>query len=164
MRPPHFVPETMPMSRLLRYFQAVRQHLALVVNELGTVTGMVALENALEQIVGAVEDEFDLETPEIVPAGPNVFMVDGRALLENVERTLGVSLGETEQDVETLSGLLVVRLGRILRAGDAVDLDGVHAEVVDVKGARARQVRLTIKRKPNADQPEGEPNLAAGGE
>lgn len=146
MRPPHFVPETMPMSRLLRYFQAVRQHMALVVNELGTVTGMVTLENALEQIVGPVEDEFDVETPDIVPSEHNVYLVDGRALLEAVERQLNVSLGSEESEVDTLSGLLVVRLGRILRVGDVVDLDGVRAEVLDVKGARARKIRLTLKK------------------
>lgn len=165
MRPPHFVPETMPMSRLLRYFQAVRQHLALVVNELGTVTGMVTLENALEQIVGRVEDEFDLETPEIVPAGPDVYLVDGRALLESVERALGVSLGSAEQDVETLSGLLVVRLGRILRAGDVVELEAARAEVIDVKGARARQVRVTVKHKSDAESASADESKAAvGGE
>lgn len=155
MRPPHFVPETMPMSRLLRYFQAVRQHLALVVNELGTVTGMVTLENAIEQIVGRVEDEFDVETPDIVPAGPGVFLVDGRALLENVERALGVWLGSKDLDVETLSGLLVLRLGRILRAGDVVELEGARAEVVDVKGARARRVRMIIGERKAEGTPEG---------
>jgi CBS domain containing-hemolysin-like protein len=154
MRPPHFVPETMPMSRLLRYFQAVRQHSALVVNELGTVTGMVTLENAIEQIVGPVEDEFDVETPEIVPAEHDVYLVDGRVLLEAVERALNISLGSEESEVDTLSGLLVVRLGRILRVGDVVDLDGLRAEVLDVKGARARKIRLTLKAKVEAPQAE----------
>jgi CBS domain containing-hemolysin-like protein len=146
MRPPHFVPETMPISRLMRYFQAVRQHFGLVVNELGTVTGIVTLENAIEQIVGRVEDEFDLETPDLVPSGPNTYLVDGRLLLETVERMLKVSLGSEDQTVDTLSGLLVVRLGRILRAGDTVEFDQLTAEVVDVKGGRARQIRLTLKR------------------
>jgi putative hemolysin len=151
MRPPHFVPETMPISRLMHYFQAVRQHFGLVVNELGTVTGIVTLENAIEQIVDRVEDEFDLETPDIVPSGSNTYLVDGRLLLETVERTFKVSLGSEDQTVDTLSGLLVVHLGRILRAGDIVEFDQLTAEVVDVKGGRARQIRLTLKRPTKGD-------------
>jgi CBS domain containing-hemolysin-like protein len=150
MRRPHFVPETMPMSRLLRYFQAIRQHFALVVNEFGTVTGIVTLENVLEQIVGRVEDEFDLEAPDVIPTGSNTFLVDGRVLLETVERALKVSLAPEDRDVDTLSGLLVDKLGRIVQAGDTIDLAEVSAEVLDVKGARARQVRLTLKRKATA--------------
>lgn len=150
MRPPHFVPETMPISRLLRYFQAVRQHFALVVDELGTVTGMVTLENVLEQIVGRVQDEFDTETPEIVPAGEGTYLVEGRVLVSTVERALRVDLDSAESEVDTLSGLLVDRLGRILRAGDRVDFDGLTAEVLDVKGARARQIRLTVPRQPGS--------------
>lgn len=147
MRPPHFAPETMPISRLLRYFQAVRQHFALVVDELGTVTGMVTLENVLEQIVGRVQDEFDTENPEIVPVGENAYLVDGRVLVSTVERELRVGLDSEEHDVDTLSGLLVDRLGRILRAGDRVDFEDLSAEVLDVKGARARQIRLTLNKK-----------------
>ncbi len=158
MRPPHFVPETMPMSRLLRYFQAVRQHFALVVDELGTVTGMVTLENVLEQIVGRVQDEFDTETPEIVPAGPDTYIVDGRARVANVERQLKISLDSEDHDVDTLSGMLVDRLGRIVRAGDHVDFDDVRAEVLDVKGARAQKVRLLLNRvdEPADETPPGE--------
>jgi CBS domain containing-hemolysin-like protein len=145
MRPPHFVPETMPISRLLRYFQAVRQHFALVVDELGTVTGMVTLENVIEQIIGRVQDEFDTETPDIVPSGPNTFVVDGRALVANLERRLGISLESAQHEVDTLSGLLVDRLGRIVRSGDVVEFDDARAEVLDVKGARAQRVRLVLR-------------------
>jgi CBS domain containing-hemolysin-like protein len=146
MRRPHFVPETMPISRLLRYFQAIRQHFALVVNEHGTVTGIVTLENVLEQIVGSVQDEFDAESPEIVPAGSNAFLVDGRVRLETIERALKVSLQAEDGEVETLSGLLIDRLWRMPQVGDTVALDEMQAEVLEVRGARARQVRLTLKR------------------
>ena len=151
MRPPHMVPESMPMTRLLRQFQAIRQHLALVVNELGTVTGMVTLENAIEQIIGPVEDEFDVETPEIVPAGNHTFLVDGRALIESVERELAVSLGGDAPTTDTLSGLLVLRLGRMLQTGDVVEFPGVRAAVVDVKGGRAGRIRLTVGSETSAD-------------
>ena len=156
MRPPHSVPETMHISKLLHYFQAVRQHFALVVDEFGTVTGIVTLENVLEQIVGRVEDEFDEESPEIVPAGSNAFLINGRVLLETVERTLDIKLASDECDADTLSGLLVERLGRIVHPGDIVEFDDVRAEVVEVKGARARQVRLT-REGDAAPEPPAEP-------
>jgi len=150
MRRPHHVPETMPISRLLGYFQAVRQHCALVVDEFGTVTGMVTLENVIEPIVGRVDDEFDEEPPDIVPAGSNEYLVDGRALVEYVERSLGISLGSDRDEADSLSGLLVERLGRILQAGDEVDFGAAHAEVIEVRGARARQIRLTLAREAEA--------------
>lgn len=158
MRRPHHVPETMPISRLLGYFQAVRQHCALVVDEFGTVTGMVTLENVIEPIVGRVDDEFDEEPPDIVPAGSNEYLVDGRALVEYVERSLGISLGSDQEEADTLSGLLVEKLGRILQAGDQVEFTDVHAEVLEVRGARARQIRLTLARRAEpavADEPDG---------
>jgi CBS domain containing-hemolysin-like protein len=141
-RPPHYVPETMPISRLLRQFQAIRQHLAFVVNEYGTVIGIVTLENVLEQIVGPVEDEFDVETPSIVPDGAGRFLVAGTAPLDMVEDRLGLALDAEEAD--TLSGALVALSGRILQSGDRIELPGATAEVLDVKGSRAERVRIIL--------------------
>jgi CBS domain containing-hemolysin-like protein len=141
MRPPHHVPETMSVSRLLRYFQAVHQHIAFVVDEYGTIIGIVTMENILELIVGRVEDEFDTETPDIVPAGSREFLVQGRTPVEAVKDRFRLKL---EGDADTLSGLLVEKIGHILEVGDTVELGGAMAEVVEVKGARARLVRLTL--------------------
>jgi len=141
-RLPHYVPEMMPISRLLRLFQSIRQHLAFVVDEYGTVIGIVTLENVIEQIVGPVEDEFDDETPRFVPDGPGRFLVLGGTPVEMVERRLGLPLHAEEAD--TLSGALVAVAGRILRAGDRIELSGAIAEVLDVKGARARRVRIIL--------------------
>ncbi len=143
MRPPHHVPETMSVSRLLRYFQAVHQHIAFVVDEYGTIIGIVTMENILELIVGRVEDEFDTETPDIVPAGSREFLVQGRTPVEAVKEKFALEL---EGEADTLSGLLVEKLGHILEVGDTVNLDGANAEVIEVKGARARLVRLTLDR------------------
>ncbi len=142
MRRPHYVPETMPVSRLLKYLQAVHQHLAFVVDEYGTVAGIATLDNVLEPIVGSVEEEFDTTAAEIVPAGSGQFLVLGSAPIELVETELGLHLGD--YDVDTLSGLLVAKLGRILDVGDRVDLPGAQAEVLDVRGARASRIRLTL--------------------
>jgi CBS domain containing-hemolysin-like protein len=155
MRPPHHVPETMPISKLLRHFQATRQHMAFVVDEYGTVVGIVTLENILEQIVGPVEDEFDAVTPEIVPVGSGQYIVLGRTPIELVEQKLGLELETDEAD--TISGLLVEKLGRLLQAGDSVELNGALAEVLEVKGARARRIRLTPVTGPPGAQSEVKP-------
>ena len=141
-RPPQKVPETMPISHLLRVFQSARQHMALVVDEYGTIVGMVTLENVLEQIVGAVQDEFDSEMPNIVPDGPGRFVVLGNTSLESINAELNTNL--QSHDVDTISGLLVEHVGRTLRAGEQVDLDGLSAEVLEVRGVRATRLRIRL--------------------
>lgn len=142
IRPPKQVPETMPISKLLRHFQASHQHLAFVVDEHGTVTGIVTLENVLEQIVGPVEDEFDSEEPEIVPQESGEYLVRGSASIEAVTAKVGVALPSTEAD--TISGLLTDQLQRMPVVGDVVEMPGLQAEVMEVMGARATRIRLRV--------------------
>jgi CBS domain containing-hemolysin-like protein len=141
-RPPHYVPETMPMSQLLRHFQRTHQLMALVVDEYGTIVGVVTLENVMEQIVGSVEDEFDTEQPPIVPDGERRFMVLGRAPVELVNQQLGLHL--EAEDVDTIAGALVELVGRLLQKGDCILLEGAQAEVIEVEGARAKRIRITL--------------------
>ena len=98
MRPPRKVPENLPISKLLRHFQASHQLLAFVIDEYGTVIGVVTLENVLEQIIGDVEDEFDTEQTNIVPDGPDEWIVLGSTPVDDVERRLGIPYGEAEVD------------------------------------------------------------------
>lgn len=144
-RRPQVVPEAMPIGRLMRQFQATHQHLALVLDEHGSVTGIVTLENVLEQLIGAVQDEFDTESPPVVPAGSGDFLVQGLATIERVNRELGLALHS--DDADTLSGLLTARAGRLLKAGDLIELEGAAAEIVEVRGGRAETIRLTPHRK-----------------
>ena len=141
-RPIRHIPETLPISRLLREMQSTHQHMALVDDEYSSVVGIVTMENVMEQIVGAVQDEFDSEAPDIVPEGPAAYLVNGRLPLERVNRECGLDLYSAE--VETLSGLLVSRLNRLLKKGDRVKLRGADAEVVEEQGGRAKRVRLRI--------------------
>jgi CBS domain containing-hemolysin-like protein len=145
-RRPQTVPETLPLGRLLRHFQATHQHLALVVDEHGSIAGIVTLENVLEQLIGSVQDEFDVETPLIVPSGSGTYLVQGLTGIDHVNRELGLALSSEEAD--TLSGLLMAEAGRLLRAGDRIELEGAVAEVVEVRGARAETVRLCLPRGP----------------
>lgn len=144
MRPLHAIPETMPISRLLRQMQASQLHMAVVVDEYGTTVGVITLENILEQIVGAVLDEFDVEPPEILAEGQGHYVVQGTVSISRLNRELDLDLGA--RNVTTLSGLLVSRLGRLLRQGDTIDLETATAKVLEVRDGQATHVRLKVSR------------------
>ena len=140
-RPVRHVPETLPISRLLRDMQQAHQQFVLVVDEYGSVVGIATMENLVEQIVGAVQDEFDSEAPDITHERPESFLVRGLVPLERINRECSLDL--YSPDVETLSGLMTSRLGRLLVAGDLVKLDGATAEVVEAGRGRAN-LALTV--------------------
>ncbi len=141
MRPPRKVPDELPISKLLRHFQATHQLLALVVDEYGTVIGIVTLENVLEQIIGAVDDEFDEQQPNVVTHGPDQFLIQGSTPIEELERKFGISRGDAEAD--TFSGLLAHRAQRLPMAGDEFKFGDYVAEVLEVRDDRAVRVRLS---------------------
>ena len=143
MRPPKKVPETMPISRVLRHFQATHQLLAMVIDEYGVATGVVTLENVLEEIVGPVEDEFDTKQPDVVPTGPDEFLVNGSVRLDEARKELSIPLDESDE-ADTISGLLMDVLQKIPSQGDVIELEGASAEVIEVKNDCATKVKFTI--------------------
>jgi CBS domain containing-hemolysin-like protein len=142
MRPPKKVPENMPISKLLRHFQGTHQHMAFVVDEYGMMIGIVTLENVLEEIIGEVADEFDIEDPEIVPDGPDSFVILGSTAVQDVENRLGIRFEYA--DVDTMSGLLLNKTERLLVAGDIIEFPNAVAKVLSVSDDRATKVRLTL--------------------
>ncbi len=150
VHPAWHVPETLPISRLLREMQRNHQHMALVDDEYGTLVGIVTMENVLEQIVGAVQDEFDSETPDITQEDPVTFRVRGQVLIERVNRECGLELYAA--DVDTLSGLLVSHLGRLAEKGDRVRLAGATAEILEVKDGRADVVRIRLAKEEDGEE------------
>lgn len=144
IRPVRSVPANMPISRLLRQMQSTRQHMAVVLDEHGSSSGIVTLENVLEQIVGAVQDEFDMEAPEFETQGPDSFIVAGSLSIERLNQKLRLDLYAS--GVDTLAGLLTSRLGRLVKVGDVVDLPGVRAEVTEVRDDHPAKVHLTLDR------------------
>jgi CBS domain containing-hemolysin-like protein len=140
MRPPKKVPESMPISKLLRHFQGTHQLLAFVLDEYGTVVGIVTLENVLEEIIGNVSDEFDVEDPDIVPDGPGSYIVSGGAAVTDVEQHLGLSFGDT--DADSMSGLLMHVAERIVNSGDVIDLGVAEAKVLEVADDRTTRMRI----------------------
>ena len=143
VRPPKKVHETMPISRVLRHFQATHQLMAFVIDEYGTITGMVTLENVLEKIVGEVDDEFDSADPDIVPAGPGEFIINGTTGVEEVRRRLSLPLEESE-DADTISGLLMDVKQKILVQGDKLQVEGATAEVLEMKNDSATKLKFKI--------------------
>ena len=142
LRPVRSVPATLPVSRLMRQMQRTRQHLAMVLDEHGTAVGIVTLEDILEQIVGAVQDEFDLESPEFATEGPDRYLVAGSLSIERINDKLRLDLYAPA--VDTLAGLIATRLGRLPKVGDIVDAPGVTIEVLEVRDDHPAQVRLTL--------------------
>ena len=143
-RPPRKVPESMSVGKLLRHFQGTHQLMAFVIDEHGTVIGIVTLENVMEQIVGDVADEFDIEDPDVVPDGPGQYVASGGTPIDKLERELGVSF--SAPDVDTLSGLLMQHAQEIVDEGDLVSLGPVEAQVLETANGRATRVRLTLPR------------------
>ncbi len=132
-----FVPETMPLDRLLEMFQKEKNQLAIVLDEYGGTEGMVTLEDVLEELVGEIHSEHrgDRETP-FVDRGDGSWLVDGGAGVEALAEVFGLRLDPAPRDYSTVSGLVLARLERIPSTGDKTDWQGLSIEVVDMDGRR----------------------------
>lgn len=136
-----FVPETFPLDRLLRRMRTEKVHLAAVLDEYGGVSGIVSLENVLEEIVGEIQDEFDLEAPEIVQIAGGDYSVAGSTLVEDLESALDVEFSDRDED--TVAGVVLSELGRRPASGDAVRLGPLELEVSEVRGNRILSLKVS---------------------
>lgn len=134
MRPPKKVAETLPISKLLRQFQATHQLLAFVVDEYGVVIGVVTLENVLEQIIGAVDDEFDVAEQYIVPNGIDHWIVLGSTPINDVVEKFG--LAQPDTDMDTFGGMLMHYGERLLNAGETLRLADWEVRVLETRDNR----------------------------
>ncbi len=132
------VPESMPLSDLLRLLQRKKLQLAIVVDEYGGTAGLVTVEDILEEIVGEIQDEFDEERPAIEMRGEDLFSVDGRLILDEVNDALGAHL--ESEDVDTLGGWLYSRVEIPPRVGQTVQEDGYIFKVEECDGSRITRV------------------------
>jgi CBS domain containing-hemolysin-like protein len=141
MRPANKVPENMPISTLLKHFQTTHQLLAFVIDEYGTVIGIVTLENVLEEIIGEVDDEFDNDDPNVIPEGPDQYIVRGRTPLD--EACEKFHLVRPEAEIDTFAGLLLHQTQKVLSVGDRIAIGDWTAEILEVRDDRARRIRVT---------------------
>jgi CBS domain containing-hemolysin-like protein len=137
-----YIPETIPVNRLLQRFRDNRQHIAIVLDEYGGTAGLVTLEDLLEEIVGEVSDPFDKATPAIQILPDGSAMIDGLALIEEVNQRLNLSLQDPNYD--TIAGYMLGKLGRIPKLHDVIEGDGIQLRVEALDGMRI--ARLSLKR------------------
>jgi len=136
-----FFPETMPLDVLLREFQKNRTHVAMVVDEYGTVSGMVTFENVLEQVVGPIQDEFDRELPMIIRRSNGRYLVDALCNLDDLVETCGVAIPK-DVTSDTAGGLMVELLGHIPVPGEKVRLGNHELTVLDAEPTRVRRIEV----------------------
>jgi CBS domain containing-hemolysin-like protein len=146
-RDPHYIPETKKVAELLREMQRDKFHIALVTDEYGSVSGLVTLEDLLEELVGDIADEYDREEPELVEVAAGLYRVSGKASIDDVNDLLDVELPDEEWD--TVAGLLLDLFGRIPKDGDEVAYQGLSFTAEEVQGRRIAKV--LIARAPESD-------------
>ncbi|MEG6511600.1 hemolysin family protein [Desulforamulus ruminis] len=137
------VPEGIPLDRLLRQFQQNHEHMAVVVDEYGGTSGIITMENVLEELVGEIQDEFDQECPQVTTEKEGTFIVDGRMLLEEASEMFCLPVDE-EEEYDTLGGFVFGKLGKRPRVGDVVELPEHQLEVAEMQGLRIHRIRLMI--------------------
>jgi magnesium and cobalt transporter len=147
LRPVLFVPEGKALNQLLREFRTTRNHMAMAVDEHGAVSGLITLEDILEEIVGEIDDEHDLETEAtIVERSPTRFTVNGLTTLEAFNRRFGTAL--RQEGVSTLGGYVAHRLGRIPIRGEELELEGARVRVLRADGRRVHLLDVRWSRPP----------------
>ena len=141
IRPAHFVPETKRVSQLMREMQERKYHQAIVVDEYGGTAGLVTLEDLIEELVGEIVDEYDVEEPPIESLGEHEVSVSARLAVDELNDLLDAALPEGDWD--TVGGLLYNAFGRVPLQGESVDVDGLHLVAERVQGNRIGRVRVT---------------------
>jgi CBS domain containing-hemolysin-like protein len=148
LRPPVFVPETKRVSELLKEMQARQRHMSIVIDEYGGTAGLATLEDLIEELVGEIVDEFDVEDPQLEPLPNGDWRVNARMPLDEVNELLRLDLPEGDWD--TIGGLVFNALGHVPTEGEAVEIDGHRLRAERVDGRRIGRVRITRARRQDA--------------
>jgi len=139
MRPPYFVPETKNVEELLQEFRTKRVHMAIAIDEYGGTSGLITIEDLLEEIVGDIQDEYDLEEEWLVEEGDAV-LVDGRLNIEELEEHLDLVVPKEKFD--TVGGYLSERFGRVPHPGEEINAHGLLMTVVEADARKIGKVRV----------------------
>jgi len=152
LRPPYFIPETKNLEELLQEFKKKRVHLAIVIDEYGGTSGLVTIEDLLEQIVGDIQDEYDMEE-ELFSRNPDgTFTADGRLPIEEVEELFDISIERDKFD--TVGGLVFHLAGTIPAVGDVITGDGLQITILEADQRRLK--RVLIARNVEHQEPDGQ--------
>jgi putative hemolysin len=145
VRPAHIVPETKDLAALLAEFRRTNQHMAIVVDEYGEMEGIVTLEDLLEEIVGEIEDEFDLPDESIEQVDDDTIRVDGTFPIDDFNERFRTGL--PQEDYHTLAGFVFGLLGRQPEVGDDISHDGMRFDVLEVEGSRINKIAVTFEQR-----------------
>src|SRR2546427_948548 len=141
VRPAVVVPETKRVPELLKQFQRQQTQCAIVVDEYGGTAGLVTIEDLLEEIVGEIRDEYDVESEPIVDEGNGRFIFSGKVSVDEVAQRLNIEI--EREGFETVGGYLLSHVGRVPAAGERFDLDGLNVEVLESERRRINKVRIS---------------------
>jgi len=150
VRPSYMVPETKDLAALLKEFRNQNQHLAIVIDEYGSMEGIVTLEDVLEEIVGEIEDEFDLPDESVERVDENTIRIDGTFPIDDFNEQFGVEM--PQEDYHTVAGFVFGELGRAAEKGDEVVHDGMRFQVLDVDGPRIERLEVEFLPKEEAEE------------
>jgi magnesium and cobalt exporter, CNNM family len=142
LRPAYIVPETKDLASLLQEFRRTKTHFAVVVDEYGAMAGIVTLEDLIEEIVGEIEDEFDVAVEPIEQVDDDTWRLDGRFPIDEFNERFGTDL--PEEDFHTVAGFVFGQLGRAPEPGDDVAYNGVRFDVLEVEGNRIERLAVTF--------------------
>jgi CBS domain containing-hemolysin-like protein len=141
IREAYFIPESKRLDELLTEMQARRTHMAIVVDEYGGTAGIVTIEDLLEEIVGEIEDEYDVARPSIEVISPDEVVLDAGTSTDVLRELFGVNV--ESEDFDTIGGFLIHHLGRLPAVGDEVEVEGLTLRVLSMSGRRVRRLRVS---------------------
>ena len=149
MREILFVPEAKTVAGLLQEFQERKRHLAIVVDEFGSTSGLVTVEDVLEQLVGELEDEFDVAQRPVVSLASGAVVLDGSSNIRDLEVQYEIELPR-DQGFETLAGFVMAQLGKIPKGGESFEHDGRRYTVLHMEGHRIARVKIESVNQPSS--------------
>ena len=142
LRPAQFVPETKKVDELLREMQKDKVHIAIVVDEYGGTAGLVTIEDLVEEIVGEIRDEYDVDEELVLPVSEHEALMDARVPFSDVKETFGLDDSDGEEEFDTLGGYVTHELGRLPKVGETIQRNGVKFVVESVDGRRIGRIRV----------------------
>jgi CBS domain containing-hemolysin-like protein len=143
MRPPYFVPENKKLDSLLRQFKKRKNHIAIVVDEHGGVSGLITLEDVLEELVGEISDETDMEEPRIIKVQENEWIVPGKSDIDAVNALIPMEIPDTKE-FDTFSGYVLNQTGRIPKVNEEIPIGNFLVIVLEMDGNRVNQYRIKL--------------------
>jgi putative hemolysin len=147
IRPILFAPETKKLGVMLREMQKSKIHMNIVVDEYGQTAGLCTMEDLIEEIVGEIRDEYDVEEPEIVKINENVYLINAMMDIDDVASELNINIKLEEfEDVKTLGGLVISLTGRIPKVRDEVRVDNARFIVEKIDKHRIKQIKVVVKK------------------